>query len=102
MHPQEAVTEVPARIETLAEQQRTHLVQLAVYSKLSRQTRSIVALNFYASQFLRMNFWERWRWNLLGQLPEHLSEFAADPEAALLAGGADDAALLSEDSESAP
>lgn len=81
--------------DRLSAEQRTQLIQLAVYGKLSRNMRSIVTLNFYASQFLQMNLRERVRWMLLGRLPEHLAEFAEDPEAVLLSEP------LSEASESA-
>jgi hypothetical protein len=70
--------------ERLDAEQQNKLVHLANYQRTMQNTRSIVTLNFYASQFLTMSFWERMRWNLLGRLPEHLSEFVSDPEATLL------------------
>jgi hypothetical protein len=70
--------------ERLTAEQQNQMLHLAAYATTARNTRSIVTLNFYASQFLQMNLRERLRWTFLGTLPEHLSEFAADPEAALL------------------
>lgn len=81
--------------ERQAADQEIKLCQIAAYANTSRNIRSIVTLNFYASQFLQMNLRERVRWMFLGRLPKHLAEFAEDPEAALLSEP------LSETSESA-
>lgn len=49
-----------------------------------RLSLAVVALNFYASQFLTMTLAERARWFVLGRLPGHIAEFANDPEASIL------------------
>lgn len=80
MNPQEAVDDAIAVTARVQE----HLIHLAAYGRVSQNTRSIVTLNFYASQFLQMNLRERVRWMLLGRLPDHLAEFVEDPEGAVL------------------
>src|SRR5882672_10376117 len=62
--------------DRLSAEQRTQLIQLAVYGKLSRNMRSIVTLNFYARPSLLINFWQRGLAGVEIRRDEHLAEFA--------------------------
>lgn len=68
----------------LVDVQHRQLIDLAAYAGTARNTRALVHLNFYTSQFLQMTLCERVRWMLLGALPAHLAEYADDPEAMML------------------
>jgi hypothetical protein len=63
--------------------QKNQLIHLGARRGIRQNTKSIVLLNFHLSQFVKMSFWERVRWNVFGTLPPPLAGYTEDPEASL-------------------